>query len=202
MRLLANQKGIALVTSLMLTMISLVICMAMLYLMTQAVKVSASQKRYRTALEASYGGSDVVLKDVIPLVFQANSAEQIHDAFPGINLEFPSGVACLSAKLTKTASTWDSGYSQTLSAKSAPDMKFTLQATGAGAAPYSVYAKIVDTKEGNSDVSGLQLEGSGVVDSAPLVTPQHFPYVYRLEVQAESSAKASEQAKVSVLYAY
>jgi hypothetical protein len=202
MKLLTNQNGIALITTLMLTLISMAIVMAMLYLVGQGVQISSSQKRYRTALEASYGGAEVVLKDVVPLIFQGYSSAKIHNQFAEVDMEFPSGNSCFKQKLNLPTSQWSSSCSQTLNSKVAPDISFTLPATGTGTVPFTVFTKIVDTILGNSDTSGLQLEGAGVAEASSVITPQHFPFVYRLEVQAERSTKATEQANLSVLYAY
>lgn len=200
---LSNQKGIALITSLMLTLICLSIVMAMYYLIGQGVQTSAGQKAYRTANEASYGGADIVLKNVVPLVFQGLSSASIRNEFTGsLNLQFPSGSTCLHDKLTLKTSKWPTSCSQTLDAKTSPDISFTLNAVSATAVPYKVSTKIVDTISGNTDISGLQLEGAGVAESSSVITPQHFPYVYRLEVQAERSVNAKEQASLSVTYAY
>ncbi|MDD3024468.1 MAG: hypothetical protein PHE26_11285 [Syntrophomonadaceae bacterium] len=191
------------ITSLMLTLICLSIVMAMYYLIGQGVQTSAGQKAYRTANEASYGGADIVLKNVVPLVFQGLSSASIHNEFTGsLNLQFPSGSTCLHDKLTLKTSKWPTSCSQTLDAKTSPDISFTLNAVSATAVPYKVSTKIVDTISGNTDISGLQLEGAGVAESSSVITPQHFPYVYRLEVQAERSVNAKEQASLSVTYAY
>jgi hypothetical protein len=206
MKLLVNQKGIALVTALMLTLISMTIIMALFYLLEQGVRTSGAQKRYRTALEASYGGAEVVLKDVVPLIFQGYSSATIHDDFATadsrINMQFPSGTTCLQKKLNLPTSQWPSSCSSTVNAKSSADISFTLQAYGDTAVPFTVFTKIVDTLKGNSDTSGLQLEGAGVAEASSVITPQHFPFVYRLEVLAEASKRNPEQANLSVLYAY
>ncbi len=68
--------------------------------------------------------------------------------------------------------------------------------------PYTIYSKIVETYVGNSDVSGLQLEGAGVAEATPGITPPHLPYLYRLEIQGERSQASSAQANIEVLYAY
>lgn len=202
MKLLNNQQGFALVTALMLTLITLTIVTSMLYLITRNVQVSGSQKRYRNVLEASYGGSEIVLKDVIPLILQGNTMTEIADEFPSdMNILSPSGITSLVTKLSLPTSKWPSTYNQTFNPKTSADITFNVPGTSA-ASTYNVYAKIVDSKEGNTDLSGLQLEGAGVAEAASVVTPQHFPNVYRVEVLAERPVKTSEQAEVSVLYAY
>ena len=74
MKLLCNQKGIALVTSLMLTLISLTLVMFLMYMITSSVKLSGANKRYKTALEASYGGVDIVANEVMPQLFSNMSS--------------------------------------------------------------------------------------------------------------------------------
>ena len=205
MKHLNNQQGFALVTALMLTFIALVIATAMLYLLTQNIKVSGAQKRYKSVIEASYGGSEVVMNDIIPLVFQGLSLTDLQNEFSGIpdfNLQTPSGLNILTDKLNDESSGWSGTNSRTLDPKSSPDLQFSLPASGPNAPPYTVYAKIVDANKGNTDVSGLQLEGAGVAEASSVVTPQHFPNIYRVEVASESSANASERANISLLYAY
>lgn len=79
-------------------------------------------------------------------------------------------------------------------------MSFTLQASSGN--PFIVYSKIVDTVSGNSDTGGLQLEGGGVAESSSLLTPQHFPFIYRMEIQGERQNNSTTQANIEVLYAY
>ncbi len=118
--------------------------------------------------------------------------------------------ACFNTKLTQQTSNWGS-CSSTLDPRQNPDI--TLTFPGVPPQPdFTVYAKIVDTlgditgsgsPPGNSDTSGLSLEGQGVTESGSgMVTPQHIPYMYRIEVQAERSTNPDERANFSVLYAY
>ncbi|MBT0665630.1 hypothetical protein KI809_15075 [Geobacter pelophilus] len=204
MKLLKNEQGVALVTALMLTLISLGIIMALLTMITSGAKLSGAQKRYRTAMEAAHGGTEVAMKDILPMILrnysETNLVSQVESGFSGIGLQVATTKTCLQAKLTTPIAQWPSDCSSAMSPRQSPDMSFTLQATAGD--PYKVYAKIIDTVSGNSDLSGLQLEGSGVAESSPILTPQHFPYLYRVEVQGERSSNAREQANISALYAY
>lgn len=201
---LNNEKGIALVTALMLTLISLTIIMALLYMITAGTKLSGAQKRYKSSLEASQGGAEILLKDIIPTVMRNYSSStlvtQVQNDFSAVTLQVDSAQNCLQAKLTRPSSQWPAGCSNTSNPKESPDISFNLQATTGNS--FVVYTKIVDTVKGNTDVSGLQLEGAGVAESSPVLTPQHFPYIYRLEVQGERATNAKEQANISALYAY
>ena len=201
-----NNKGFALVTSLMLTLISLTIVMALLYMITQSVKMAGQTKKYHTALEASYGGSEIMLKDVLPVVLQnlgsgytgSTLTTAVQNAFPGLNVQLPTSQQCLQTKLFQSPP-WV-GCSNTSSPKQSPDMTMDLQA--ATGSPFTVYTKIVDTVPGNSDISGLQLEGSGVAESSSLLRPQQIPYIYRIEIQGERKDNPTAQANLEVLYAY
>lgn len=204
MTFIRQKEGIALVTSLMLTLISLTICMALLYMVTKSITQSSQNKKYHTSLDAAYGGSEIVLKDIMPIVLQnyssASLETQVESAFSAIGLEVRSTQNCLQSKLVKPTASWPSGCSNISDPKKSPDMSFTLQsATGN---PFIVYSKIVDTIQGNSDTSGLQLEGSGVAEASTLLKPMQIPYIYRMEIQGERQNNPSTQATLEVLYAY
>lgn len=203
--LVRNNQGIALVTSLMLTLISMTIVMALLYMVTQGIKASGQNKTYRTAVEASYGGSEIMVKDIIPIMMQNYSSAtfqaNVQGAFPsGLGVQVLSDSKCMQSKLVNSTANWPAGCSNTSNPKQSPDMQMTLRATSGS--PFIVTTKIVDTVAGNSDTSGLQLEGSGVAESSTLLTPKSIPYIYRMEVQGERQDNSNSQANLEVLYAY
>ena len=199
-----NNHGIALVTSLMLTLITLVIALSLLIMVTQSINMSGQNKKYRTAVEASYGGAEILVKDFLPTMMQNYSSStfknDVQAAFAGVNLQITSDAKCLQSKLVNQTASWPSGCSKTLNAKQEPDIQMTLQATTGN--PFVVSSKIVDTVAGNSDTSGFQLEGSGVAESSSLLTPKSLPYVYRLEVQGERLNNSTSQANLEIVYAY
>ncbi len=59
MKIIKNEKGIALVMVLVMSAIALAIMAQLIYFVTQGTKISGMEKRYKTALEASIGGADV-----------------------------------------------------------------------------------------------------------------------------------------------
>jgi len=66
-----------------------------------------------------------------------------------------------------------------------------------------VYIRITDTIQGNSNTGGVMLEGTGVAESSSgIITPQHFPYTYSIDVQGERQLSPSERVQLEVLYAY
>lgn len=215
MRCLKNEKGVALVTALLLTLLSLAICMTLLYYITQHMATSAASKRYKTFLEAGHGGVQVFAKDVIPRIFEGYSSSRLVKEFEQINLAVPISNACLKQKLYKNTLDWSScGPSSTdLEAQSSPDITFHLK--GLPAQPgYIINSKIIDTSVGNTDTSnGVGKAGSGkehLLDpvgvaynpNAGQINVKHIPFVYRIEVESNSEKNAKEKARLSVLYAY
>jgi hypothetical protein len=54
---------------------------------------------------------------------------------------------------------------------------------------------------GNSDTTNFSLEGGSTTDGSGVTVP-HYPYMYRIEIQAERSQNPAEKSKISVQYAY
>jgi len=211
LKVVKNEDGIALVTSLMMTLMTLAIIMSVMYLITSSIQHTGASKRYKSALEAANGGTEMIVKDLFPMIMRdvasASLANDIATYSGDSNVIVSISQAqaqCLQAKLTLPTNQWPASCTAanttTINPKSSPDLQIQLKATSGP--DFTVYSKIVDTVAGNSDISGLQLEGSGVAESSTIITPQHYPYIYRLEVQGERSANAVEKSNISVLYAY
>ncbi len=215
MKSFRNERGVALMLALMLSFISLAIIAAVVYLVTQGTTISGIQKRYQTAQESAKGGVELVTKEIIERTVGSGdlSAEKtsIQTDYSLVSLAFPATTttACLQQKLLlstqiRGVNKWTNCNpgNMTLDPKDSPDVTFQLS----GLTPeqsFSVFAKIVDTVGGNTDTSGLGLEGLGVVESGSgMVTPKHDPFMYRVEVQSERTANPDERANISVLYAY
>lgn len=191
-----NEKGVALITALVLTAVALLIMGTMLYMITSGTKISGIQKRYKTALEAGFGGKEVIYQTI-----QARGNPLI----PGINLSYDVN-GCLATKLNNSAiknglNNWGTcNNTLTINPNVAAtyDLKFDLGTT----AKYTVYAKIADTVEGNSGAD-LGLVKSGVVNSNPgEVNVMSIPYLYTIEIDAQNQANPQERAKLSILYQY
>ena len=204
MRLTKNEKGIALVLVLIISLISLAIVSALLYMITQGTQISGYQKFYRTAEEASLGGVEISTS-FIQARGVSVSGDLFHDLSANIGDAVPgSSAGCTAQKLSSKKADWTSCINAndlTWDPTSNPDMTFNL-------GNYSVFTKIVDTVVGNSEVSALvtgggQLGGQGVVASnSAMISPPHVPYLYSMEVEARASANPREKSNASVLYAY
>lgn len=210
--LLSTEKGLALVMVLVLSAILLALMAGLIYMVTAGARMSGYQKRYRTAVEAGKGGADIVYQligrrgDPVPT---ASFSDDLNDA--ALNPVFAVTDACkgtsgagdpytgLAAKLNTSSSTWSEGCDKTFTAgPSSFDMRLDL---GVGNT-YRVYAKIVDTVEGNSGPDeGLTSKGVVSANSGE-VAVKSIPFLYTLELESESAANPSERAKLSVLYLY
>ncbi|MBJ6801875.1 pilus assembly protein PilX [Geomonas propionica] len=213
-----NENGIALVTALLFTLISLGIMMALLTIVIQGTQVSAANKAYKNATEAGYGAVDLVTKDIFPTILSSAFDQRYQDnMLDKVGMALSSGNPCLTQKMTTSTSSvnWSncSALATTPLPKEAPDLTFTLKAAD-GSAGFKIFTKIVDTKCGgdtsagqlctNSDTSGIDYldVGGGVTAGSGSVTPQHKPAYFRLEVQSERAVNPKEKAQMSVLYGY
>ncbi|WP_054693577.1 hypothetical protein [Geotalea toluenoxydans] len=166
-----------------------------------------AQKRYRNALEASYGGTELVTRTVIPRPFRqlfGRDKKHFDDFGTSLSLMFPSGNG-LETKLTTATSSWPTTVSKTVNAKEAPDLTFVLQGATTGN-NFKVYTKIVDTVPGVGliDTSGIDYldAGAGVAGTSATTQTPRTPNLYSFEVQGEAEVNPKEKAALSVLYAY
>ena len=204
-RYYGGEKGIALVTALLLTLIGLAIILAAIYFVMQGTKVSGFQKRYATALEASNGGVEIMTKEIIGKTIGGAGLSTL-GTYGGMLLASVNDT-CFTAKMTTATNSWSASaacnnVSLSFDPTVSPDITLTLNGAG-GSANFSVYTKVVDTVIGNSETSGIALQGAGVVQSSSgIITPQHFPYIYRVEVQGQRQTNPDEKANLSAVYAY
>lgn len=202
---LLKKRGMAYVTVAAIIVISAIIITSVYYFLFKGTQVSGLQKKYQTAKEASYGALDVTTKEIIPATIGGTSLSSVIAGYTAITtatINQLSTDACFTAKLTSESSSWPSGCDSTIDAKTSPDIRFTLSGVPP-ASPYNVYVKIVDTVVGNSNTSGVVLEGMGTAEATSgMITSQHFPYIYRLEIQGEKQTNPSERSILSVLYGY
>jgi hypothetical protein len=212
---LQNEKGIALVMVLVLSTIVLVIMAGLIYMLTTGTQLSGMQKRYKTALEAGIGGADITyqitalrgetsatssllgeLSVLNPVITTPNScvtssiaACTMMASYTGIATKFNLPTDCWAG--CDSSLTIDPGNASTY------DMQFDF-----GTAPtYRVYAKIVDTVEGNSGGDEGLLKG-GVVHSSGEINVASIPFLYTIEVDAQNQTNPAERAKLSILYQY
>jgi hypothetical protein len=209
MKYLRNQDGIALLTALMFTMLILGITMTLLYYVLLGTKMSAAQKVYRNSLEASYGGTEVVTKTILPQLlvlanFSTNKIALTNTLGPADKLGLVIGPH-VKEKLTTPTALWGGITRKSVNPKELPDFTFTLQGSGSGG-NFKVYSKIVDTVPavGLIDASGIDYldPGIGVAGTSSSTQTPRTPNIFSIEVQGEKAINPKEKAGVSVLYAY
>ncbi len=212
MNIINNDKGIALVTSLMLTLITLSITLVMMYIVLQNTQISGAQKRYKNSLDAAVGGVEIVTMDALPYLLSyttdiVNTLEQnLQTGMPNL-VSLQVNESCLRSKLVNNYSSWDASCiaaNKSTDATESPDISFVLKSQisgGFATVPgYKVYAKIVSTTVGSSDRSGRSLSNTNT--NTPPPSDVGSPFIYRIEVTGQSATNPRERANLSVLYAY
>ncbi|MHB8880589.1 MAG: hypothetical protein ACYC69_03650 [Thermodesulfovibrionales bacterium] len=208
MKVLRNEKGVALVMVLIFALIGLAIVSGMMFMITQGTMMSGSNKQFRSADEAGLGGTEIAIEYIK------------NNANPPIGLQNvvnAPNILCLSDKVGVSRGSWSSS-SWTNCTTAVPavnidldptlgtDMTYTLPGTEAGRT-FTIFTKIVDTVKGNTDSSGVvtggKLGGEAVsASNSGIVTPPTYPSMYRVEVQTQDTLNPRERSRYSLLYAY
>ena len=229
MRLLRNEKGIALAMVLILSLIALMVTAGLLYIITSGTQISGMQKRYKTALEAGGGGADLTYQFVAfrgdllttnAFLAELNtslilSAVTTLAGCSGTNMDGTTFTG-LAAKLNASSSTWSADCKDIVTTSpyypsfiinpgnpKTYDFTFDLADALNPAAEYRVFSKIVDTVEGNSGPDTGALVSKGVVGSAGAeIIVVHKPFLYTVEIDSQNSTNPMERARLSILYQY
>lgn len=192
---LGNEKGVALITALVLGLIGMLMIATLLNLVGTGIWTSGSKKRYQTALEASRGGLDFFAKEIIQRGIGGTSLSTMGSYTGGIFTGLATN-ADFTNKLTTTGRVGDGTYPTTN-----PDTRVTFLLAGSNS-NITVNTTILSASRGNSGTSSNILGGGGVVNSqSGTVTPQHIPYLYQIESRGQG-ASFQENAILSSSYAY
>jgi len=203
-----SEAGAALLMVLILTAISLAFTAALIFMVTTGAQVTGGQKRFETALEAGKGGLDVMEQMV-----EARGDPNIPLTNFALPAEFSTAINCLAEKLNKpTYNTdgtlnWNPLCETSLAIDSTDnttyDMFFDLGENPLDPATlYSVYAKIVDTVDGNSGPSSGLVKTGVVLTNSGEVTVMSVPYLYTVELLAQNNLNPVERARLSTLHLY
>lgn len=229
MKALNNNRGIALVTSIVLALIALVVVMGILYMVNQGTTISASRKVYKNSVEAAYGGSDVSLYEILPdLLLAGLTAEnktederqalvnagmsdvttRLNGGLNGISLEFITSASssnkhkCITDKLTKDPGANWVNWTNCPKNDTNPMNTPDMKFTLKGVSGnYVLYSKIVDTYPGVKYPPGNPFYPPGVAGSGYANDAQHF--IYRIEVVGVNESRSDkEQGRLTVVYEY
>lgn len=170
---------------LILAAITLAMTMAMLFMSGQGSFVSGQQKRYRTAGEASRGGMEAMFQVI---------ADRGVPTVPFTNQVIG---ATLVNKLAFPTTTWV-GLDNTMTINPTDNTSYDMRVD---LGIYRVFTKVVDTIDGNSGAD-LGLEKFGTGSGSGEVTVVSVPYLYTIEVLAQSVNNPTDRSRVSVLYQY
>lgn len=191
---LGNEKGVALITALILGLIGMLMIATLLNMVGTGIWTSGSKKRYQTALEASRGGLDFFAKEIIQRGISGTSLSTMGN-YSGILNPLATN-ADFTTKLTTTGWVGDGTYPATN-----PDAQVTFSLVGPSP-NITVSTTILSTSRGNSGTSSNILGGGGVVSNqSGTVTPQHIPYLYQTETRGQG-ASSQENAILSAIYVY
>ncbi len=224
MKLIRNEKGIALVMVLIFSLIGLAIVSAMLFMLTQGTRVSGSLKIYKSGDEAGLGGTFTIAemiknKGLAPALTtqpfgppgsgagQDPCLQQKLSTSKGTTSATLWNLCTISARRSMDPMAEDPNCPLDLAANKHYCADLTVDFPGPPGITFRSYAKIVDTIKGNTDTSALvpsgQLGGTGVVESAgggASAAPN--PYLYKLEIQTQNRANPTEKSRYSALYAH
>jgi hypothetical protein len=212
-----SENGVVLLMVLILSAIALAIMTALIYMITIGTQTSGMQKRYRTALEAGIAGSDVLAQvieargDISSLTaLSPNITVPAACTGTSINSGVPyTGIQTkIMTSMTGTSGTanWSASCNSYLKTDPTNSTTYDLTFNVGNNPQYTVYAKIVDTVEGNTGgahSSGSNLHSKGVVATygSGEIEVMSIPYLYTIEIDAENASSSSkERAKLQVLY--
>lgn len=101
-----NEKGVALITTLVLGLIALVIVGGLIYMLTSGTQISGKEKKYSTALESAKGASEYIIEKILSGNLTCNGGNPCND---GNNIDLGSysnlGGFNVNAKLLKKTNT-------------------------------------------------------------------------------------------------
>lgn len=190
-----NERGVALVMALILGLIGMLMIASLLYMAGTGIWTTGSQKRYKEALESSHGGMNFFAREIIQTGLGGTNLSAM-GTYGNVLTPLITD-ANFTAKLTTTGNINDGVYP-------ADPVDATLTLTFTAPTPnIIVNTAILSTSRGNSGTSSNSLVGGGVIsNSSGTVTPQHIPYLFETEIQAQSSTGTRERATLSAIYAY
>lgn len=202
------ERGAALILVLILTAIGLTFTATLLYMVTTGAQVTGGQKRYDSALQCAEAGVDVI-RQVIDA--RGNPGVPFPPAMafslPSLNV---GGFDCLDNKLNNgtyqadgVTKNWNASCDETLNINAADATSYDMS-FNCGVAPnavYNVFAKIVDTVDGNSGANTGLVKTGVVVSNSGEIPVQSLPYLYTIEV-AVQSATTNERARLSLLHQF
>lgn len=206
MKHLENKEGIALVMVIVLSAISLALMAALIYMIMSQTEISGIQKRYRTAQEAAFGGTAVAYQLIaergnltgLPALWSYTTSTPPACTGTSGGTTYPG----ILAKVMTGNWTADADCNSSITINPTDPLTYDMSFELGTGTKYKVYAKIVDTVEGNSGGDEGLLKSGVVASNSGEVTVQSKPYLYTIEMVAENPDNRQERARLSILYQY
>lgn len=194
-RTIGNERGMALVMALILGVIGMLMLASVLYVVRTGAWTSGSKKRYQEALASSHGGMNFFAKEIIQRGVEGTTLSDM-GSYNGMLSQVIAN-ADFTKKLTTSGTVTDGTYpNNTL------DMTLTLIFPPPNP-NMIVDTTILSTSRGNSGTSSNVLVGGGVITGGSgTIAPQHFPYLFQVDIQARSAINTRENARLSAIFAY
>jgi len=184
MKVIMNEKGIALIIALITALLVLILGSIALYVSIKSTNVSGSFRQYRAAIEAAKGGYEktkYIIDDI-----------KVNNAVPD-----NSNTITIGSNFTNKITTPTAGHPTlwTDDAKN-PDKTVSNYDIKLDIGDYYVFVKLINTSIGNTVTMPSGLNAGGVTT---VIHPK--PYLYTLEIVSKSKT-TNKEADVSTLYGY
>lgn len=189
MNRLGDNRGVALVFVLLLSVVALLTTAGLLYMVGKGGYLSGQQMRYNTALEAGRGGVRATLQVI---------DDRGTDTMGLNNVDLKSSLG--NTKLVQATGSWGSLDNSSVinsDVSTTYDLRFDL-------GTYRIYSKVVDTVVGNTGADTGLSKGGVVSTGSGEVTVMNVPYLYTIEELSANKVNpnSTERAKISLLYEY
>lgn len=200
MRLIRNEKGIALMMVMVMATISLAVMAALLYMVTIGAKMSGINKRFQTSLEAGRSGVGFIEAVV------AGHGAISNELAIAINYQLADPAnSCLATKIRFPTTEWDTSVPNC-------SRSFAIDVTNTATYDFSfemgsyiVRSKIVDTVDGNATGQRQTGDGwtqGGVVWGKDGIDVSYIPALHTIEMDVRNMANDSERNRLSLLFRY
>lgn len=200
--IIRNEKGVALITALVVAVIGMLITASLLIMVDTGTWFSGSQIRYLKALSAAHGGMQFFAREVLQRCLQSKNLSSL-SSYDALNLTAQISDAKFKGKL-ETTGTVDDGYPDAAVAIATTDtVDTTITLSFSNTPNMAITSGILSTARGNSSQSSNNLVSGGVVNNqSNTITPQQIPYTYQIATEAKGSVNSGESATLDSLYIY
>jgi hypothetical protein len=172
---------------LVLSAIGLLVMTTVLYVITTGTQISGTEKRYRTAHEASLGCVDVIRK-----IIQDQAASTI----PGVTINYQ---ASFLAKLDPATNL--SGYNTSVSIDAADAATYDIT-VDVGNPAYRCFAKMIQKQQGNTNKGYRNVRiKTGVVPADPGMGVKNFTY-YTFTVLTQKATNPDVRSKMELVHLF